>query len=158
MFDPKSDYALNKADTEAIVYIDSSGAVTRLTQTSFASLEEFQRWKAWSDTDYHKLEKKNHIFSNHTVLTTGDGIAVQSAEDMLIAAQDQQERQELVHLLMLGLDSCLTQTQHRRLWMHSVDGMTVRQIAAVENVSHPSVVECLMAAKRRLQKFLKNNG
>ena len=107
---------------------------------------------------FRSLEKENHIFSNHTVSATGDGVVVQSAEDILIGIQDQQERQELVRLLMLGLDSCLTVTQRRRLWMYCVDGLTVRQIAKEENVSHPSVVECLMAAKRRLQKFLKNSG
>ena len=153
MFDPKSDYALNKMDPEAIVYIDSGGTLIRLSVENFASPEEFQRWKEWSDTDYHELEKENHIFSNHTVSATGDGVVVQSAEDILIGIQDQQERQELVRLLMLGLDSCLTV-----LWMYCVDGLTVRQIAKEENVSHPSVVECLMAAKRRLQKFLKNSG
>lgn len=158
MFDPKSDYALNKMDPEAIIYIDSGGTLIRLSVENFASPEEFQRWKEWSDTDYHELEKGNHVFSNHTVSATGDGVVVQSAEDILIGIQDQQERQELVRLLMLGLDSCLTVTQRRRLWMYCVDGLTVRQIAKEESVSHSSVVECLMAAKRRLQKFLKNNG
>ena len=31
MFDSKSDYALNKMDPEAIVYIDSEGTLVRLT-------------------------------------------------------------------------------------------------------------------------------
>ena len=47
MFDPKSDYALNKMAPDAIVYMDATGEVTRLTQADFSSLEEFQRWKAW---------------------------------------------------------------------------------------------------------------
>ena len=49
MFDPKSDYALNKKDPSAIVYIDAFGTLTRLTPADFSGPEEFQRWKAWSE-------------------------------------------------------------------------------------------------------------
>ena len=37
MFDPKSDYALNKMDPTAIVYIDSTGTLVRLTLEDFSS-------------------------------------------------------------------------------------------------------------------------
>ncbi len=53
MFDPKSDCTLNKMAPNAIVYKDAAGEVPRLTQADFLSLEEFQRWKAWSDENYH---------------------------------------------------------------------------------------------------------
>ena len=43
MFDPKSDYAQNKMDPDAIVYIDPWGTLVRLTLEDFASQEEFQR-------------------------------------------------------------------------------------------------------------------
>ena len=43
MFDPKSDYALNKKDLDAIVYIDAAGTLTRLTLADFSSPEEFKR-------------------------------------------------------------------------------------------------------------------
>ena len=154
MFNPRSDYALNKTDPEAIVYIDSNGAVTRLTRSSFASPEEFQRWKAWSDADYHELEKENHVFSNHTVSATGDGIVVQSVEDILIVVQNQQEHQKLVRLLMLGIDSCLTLTQRRRLWLSCVCGMTVRQISQIENANFQNVAKSITAAKKKLKKIL----
>ena len=141
-------------DPEAIVYIDSRGTLIRLSVENFASPEEFQRWKEWSDTDYHELEKENHIFSNHTVPATGDGVVVQSAEDILIGIQNQQERQELVRLLMLGLDSRLTQTQRRRLWLHCVHHLTVRQISVIENATFKNVAKCIVAAKKKLKKFL----
>ena len=70
--------------------------------------------------------------------------------------QEQQERAELRRLLMEGVDSCLTATQRRRLWLYCVNGLTVRQIAEAEGVQHPSVVECLTAAKKKLLLFLKN--
>ena len=62
MFNPKSDYALNKMAPDAIVYMDAAGEVTRLTQADFSSLEEFQIWKALSDENYHDTEKASHIF------------------------------------------------------------------------------------------------
>ena len=154
MFDPKSDYALNKMELAAIVYIDSTGTLVRLTLEDFSSVKEFQYWKAWSDADYHELEKGNHVFSNHTVPATGDGIAVQSAEDILIDVQNQQERQELARLLMLGLDSCLTPIQRRRLWLSCVCGMTVRQISQTENANFQNVAKSIAAAKKKLKKIL----
>lgn len=158
MFDPKSDYALNKMDPDAIIYMDAAGEVTRLTQADFSSPEEFLRWKVWSDENYHATEKANHVFYNHTRSLHGlseKAIAVPSPEDAAMEAQEQQERQELCQLLLEGLDSCLTAIQRRRLWLYCVDGLTVRQIAEAENVKHPSIVECLAAAKRKLQDFMK---
>ena len=159
MFNPKSDYALNKMDPEAIVYIDSRGTLIRLTVENFASPEEFQRWKKWSDSDYHKIDNAGVAFSKRTLSLQGlseQTIAVQSPEEYLIMLQEQQERAELRRLLMEGVDSCLTATQRRRLWLYCVNGLTVRQIAEAEGVQHPSVVECLTAAKKKLLLFLKN--
>ena len=82
--------------------------------------------------------------------------AVQSPEDTLMEALEQQEREEMRRLLMEGLDNCLTRSQRRRLWLYCVDRLTVRQIAEAENVKHQSVVECLAAAKKKLQNFLKS--
>ena len=104
--------------------------------------------------------KKRHVFSNHTLSLDGlseKPIAVQSLEDMLIDAIDQQERQVLRCLLVEGLDSCLTQSQRRRLWLHCVGGLTIRQIAKVEGVRHPSIIESLAAAKRKIYDFLKKS-
>ena len=71
MFDPRSDYALNKMAPDAIIYTDAAGKVTRLTLADFASLEEFLRWKAWSDENYHSAEnaRANLIFCWCSCLT-----------------------------------------------------------------------------------------
>ena len=45
MFNRKSDYALNKKDISAIVYIDSDKHIIRLTREDFTSEDEFLRWK-----------------------------------------------------------------------------------------------------------------
>lgn len=159
MFDPKSDYALNKMDPEAIIYIDSRGTLIRLTLENFASLEEFQRWKGWSDNDYRKTDNADTLFSKRTLSLHGlseRAVTNQSPEDVLVKAQELREHQELCCLLQEGLDTCLTATQRRRLWLYCVNDLTVRQIAEAEGVQHPSVVECLAAPKKKLLLFLKN--
>lgn len=157
MIDPKSDYALNKMDPEAIVYIDSRGTLIRLTVENFASPEEFQRWKEWSDGDYHKIDNAGVTFSKRTLSLHGlseQVMAVQSPEELLITLQEQQEREELRRLLMEGVDNCLTQSQRRRLWLYCVDGLSEEAIALAENVRQQSVSECLSRAKENLKKFL----
>ena len=157
MFDPKSDYALNKKDPDAIVYIDAAGTLTRLTLADFSCLEEFQRWKAWSDESYHQIENADISFSKHTLSLHGlseRATAVQSPEDTLLENLEQQEREEMRRLLMEGVDSCLTPAQRRRLWLHCVDGLTVRQIAHLEHTSHQNIVKAVQAAKKKILKFL----
>ncbi len=159
MFDPKSDYALNKMAPDAIIYTDSNGVLIRLTSKDFASLEEFLRWKNWSDENYHQTENESISFSKRTLSTTGlseRSAAVQSPEDALVEAQEQKERRELCSLLMAGVDTCLTPTQRRRLWLYCVEGMTEDAIAAAENVKQQSISECLQRVKEKLKKFLNS--
>ena len=70
MLNPKSSYALNKKDRDAIVYIDANYQIVRLTREDFDTEEEFLKWKEWSDESYHTEEKEDHIYSNHTVSQT----------------------------------------------------------------------------------------
>ena len=157
MFDRKSDYALNKMNPDAIVYRDVTGRLYRITRDDFSSEAEFLYWKAISDEDYHVREMAEHIQSNNTrpLSDLFDAAAAASPETLLVTREEKQERKQLYHLLMSGLDRCLTATQRRRLWMNVIDEMTVRQIADAENVKHPSVVESLTAAKKKLMNHLK---
>ena len=158
MFDPKSDYALNKKDHEAIVCPSATGVHIRLTRENFASEDEFQRWKAWSDESYHQIENAGINFSKRTLSLHGlseQATVVQSPEDILIEELDNQERQELRRLLLEGLDNCLNPTQRRRLWMYCVEDLTLRQIADAENVHYTCIYDSLIAAKKRLKNFLK---
>ena len=61
MFNRKSSYALNKKDANAIVYIDANGNIIRLTHEDFASEEEFQKWKSWSDENYHTEDNRDVV-------------------------------------------------------------------------------------------------
>ena len=46
MQDRKSIYSLNKADGDAIVYIDAEGHTIRLTRRDFATAEEFEKMES----------------------------------------------------------------------------------------------------------------
>ena len=158
MFDPKSDYALNKKDLSAIVYIDAFGTLTRLTPADFSDPEEFQRWKAWSDESYHQIENAGIAFHKHTLSLHGlseMAFAVQPPEDTLIDALEQQEREKMRRMLIEGFDSCLTPAQRRRFWLSCVYGLTVRQISQIENVTFKNVAKSIVAAKKKLKNFLR---
>lgn len=62
-----TDYAINKANSDAIVYRDAYGTVTQLTRTDFSSEEEFLFWKGFSDENYHDIEKEDHLYADHVV-------------------------------------------------------------------------------------------
>lgn len=158
MFDRKSDFALNKKDPDAIVCKSSTGIHIRLTRLDFASPEEFEKWKRWSDEDYHSMEKADHVYSNHTVSVdklVEVSITVISPEDELMEVFSRQEREDLYRRLETGLETRLTPAQRRRLWMY-LEGTTETQIAETENVCQQSISECLQAAIKKLKKFFKN--
>ena len=158
MFDSKSDYALNKKDPEAIVYPSATGVHIRLTCEEFASEEEFLYWKDLSDNDYHETEMAEHIYANHSLslnILSEKATATPSAEVLLLSHQEQEEREKLRCLLLQGLDTQLSPKQRRRLWLYCVKGKSVRQIAEVDHVKHQSVVESLLAAKKKMREFLK---
>ena len=154
MFNNKSIYALNKKDPDAIVYTDADGTLVRLTRDDFASEDEFQKWKAWSDENYHGDEKDTHIHANHTAPISRlpeDTGAAPSPEAEMETEHEQRERAQLRKLLSEGLDSCLTPTQKRRLWMSCVEELTVREIAEREKVSFQNAAKSIAAAKKKMQ-------
>lgn len=158
MFDNKSIYALNKKDPDAIVYRDADGYIRRLTRADFSSEDEFLKWKAWSDGDYHDTEKRDHIYSDNTLSLYGlsDAAAsVPSPEDDMVDKHSEQERTQLALLVRQGLTSCLTPAQRRRLWLYCVDKLTEDEIARTEHVKQQSISECLQRAIRKMKKFLK---
>ena len=140
MFDRKSDFALNKKDPDAIVCKSSTGVHIRLTRLDFA------------------MEKADHVYSNHTVPVdklVEVSITVISPEDELMEVFSRQEREDLYRRLEAGLETRLTPTQRRRLWMYCVDGLSVEEIARKENVKHQNVSKRILAAKKTLKNFLE---
>ena len=156
MFDTKSDYALNKMDPKAIVYIGADGILTRLTLADFSSPEEFQRWKAWSDGDYKGIESAGRgYYDNCVTLAEALNPTDASAEDVfftpLLKAEDRKQKIAMLQ----QVKNVLTETQYRRLWLYYVQSMTVEEIAVVEHIAHQNVSKSIRAARKKIKKFLR---
>ena len=156
MFDTKSDFALNKLDREAIVCKSATGVHIRLTREDFASDEEFESWKKWSDDDYKKIESEGRDFYDNCVslseVSTFLGISV---EEIFFAPLVKVEQEEQRAAMLQQVKSLLTKTQFRRIWMYYINAMTVEEIAAAEHIAHQNVSKSIRAAWARIKKFLQ---
>ena len=151
MFDSKSDYALNKLDKDSIVCPSATGVHIRLTREDFASEEEFQQWKSWSDSDYHETENSGHSYYENCVPLTGSLKSVQpSVEEILLAPLHELEQCEKRTALLERLKKYLTPKQYRRLWMLYVENKSVAEIAALEGVSFQAIYVCLGKAQDKI--------
>jgi len=159
MFDKKSDYALNKREKDAIVYINVTGIVY-LTREDFASEDEFLKWKSWSDGAYQTSEQAGRSFYDNTIPLDEklDVIgAVLSAESELFLKQAEAEYVRVSASLLEQIKSCLTEKQYRRLRLFHVESLTLTAIAAAEGVSEPSVSESISSARKNIFKFLEKH-
>ena len=128
MFDKKSEYALNKHDQDSIIYISVSGHI-RLTRADFSSEEEFLKWKAWSDEDYHEREKSGRSFNDNRVALNEclDVVGQSSPQKMnfsrsFIEADVQAVKKALTERRLAALRSILNAKQYRRIWMYCAEG------------------------------------
>ena len=141
----KSEYALNKYDQDSIIYISVSGHI-RLTRADFSSEEEFLKWKAWSDADYHQTEKEGRSFNDNRV-ALDDYLdvagAVQSAEDEffseLLKADAQAEAKALREKRLAALKAILNAKQYRRVWLYLAEKKSITEIARLEGVTKASI-------------------
>lgn len=157
MFDPHSDYSLNKQDPDAIICRSATGEPIRLTRADFSSEEEFLRWKEWSDADYHAAEKAGRKYDDSRVsLIEGLDIHVPSAEEALLAPELEADRAQLCIDLLERVRACLTDKQYRRVRLYFVEHLDEAQIALIEGVTQQAVSLTLLAAQKNLQKFFKN--
>lgn len=157
MFDRKSDYALNKKDPDAIVFKTAAGVFVHLCQEDFSSEEEFHKWKAWSDEDYHTMDIENNTYWKHTVNIEGipEQAGGPSPELLLFEQYDQMDRKQFCRLLLEGINTCLSEPQRRRLLKYYFEGMTQTEIADAENVAQQNVAESLWRSVEKLKKFFK---
>lgn len=157
MFDQKSDYALNKKDPDAIVFKTAAGAYIRLHREDFSSEEEFLRWKGWSDEDYRVVDVRNNAYTKLTVSLERipEQIGALSPEQLLIEQYDQLDREEFCRLLLEGINTCLSETQRRRLLKYYFEDKTQEEIADSEGVAYQNISESLWRAKEKLKKFFK---
>ncbi len=157
MFDKKSDYALNKRQKDAIVYISPTGSV-RLTCADFTSKEEFQKWKDWSDGDYRDTEQAGRGFYDN-VISFNDMLeticAVLSVEEELFSRLEETEHMQLRAILITQLMNRLSEKQYRRLWLYYVKNLSERDIAVIEHVGQQRVSKSILSSKKIIEEFFK---
>lgn len=161
MFNPKSDYALNKKNKKAIVYMDANGKIAKLTADDFASIKEFRNWKNWSDMKYHTADNKDHRFQRHSYALEYCENSISTDPGMEERMEEEETRREQIQYALeqtAWIKEILSETQFRRLWMRYVDGLKLREIAEIEGVSRPCVSDSILSAKKKIIHFLKKKS
>ena len=138
MFDKHCDFALNRLDKDAIVCQD------------FASEEAFNRWKAWSDDDYHKIQLAGRNDDDCLSFEDVRDAFSPSAEDVLLAPVMAEEAKKRRKEFLRKLRHNLTETQYRRLCLYYLE------------VKQQRISKSLIAGKKFVEKifkeFLENRG
>lgn len=158
MFNNRSDYALNKKDSTAIVYQDANGTIIRLTEDAFPSKKEFRKWKNWTNMKCHSEEKKEHIHSNHTVSLDDLDFALPGSfgiEDVQLEEENHRIWKTTQFAMLLQVHSVLTETQFRRMLLYYGEGKDTYEIAKMEGTCHQAISQSLAAAEKKIASKLK---
>ena len=161
MFDPRSDYALNKLNPDAIVCKSVTGVHIRITREDFASEEEFQRWKTWYDNDLHEEEKRNHICDDNDLSLEGlaeAAVVSPSAEAVIEHRARNRAKKQYNAEMFINTRAQLTKTQYRRIWLYFVDGMTEQQIAMIEGVGQQRISKSIVSSVNKIKTFLESGN
>ena len=159
----ESDYAVNK-NAVGIVYrfADQTVEVTiddYLKENPGKTAADFAELKALSDADYYESYRSGYRQSWKNVpfdgLENTTTFAAPSTEDEYIDKAEMFTESERRGVLAEGAFSKLTETQRRRYVMYHVQGMTYREIAEVEQAHFTSIEESILAADKKIKKFLK---
>lgn len=156
MFNRKSSYALNKKDANAIVYMDANENIIRLTRDDFTSEEEFQKWKSWSDKNYHTEDNGDVVEGKHNMSIddlSEAALAIPAIDVVMDRQYEKSERRRWAAAKVSQIRDKLTETQFRRLWMYLVDGMTVDEIGEKEGVSHQAISLSITTTIKKIKKY-----
>ena len=169
MFKTNSDYRHNKRSANAIVYHTAEGKRIEITVELYIrdradkaeATAEFYRFKAESDRLFHAIDRGDVAEAKHTVdienAEQHGEVYQKSPEDLIVEHIDRYAHQQYLNslkpLAKNALDK-LTEVQRRRFLLHAVDGLTTRQIAEIDHVSHQSVVESLQATNAKIHKAI----
>ena len=156
MFNRKSSYALNKKDANAIVYMDANENIIRLTRDDFTSEEEFQKWKSWSDKNYHTEDNGDVVEGKHNTSIddlSEAALAIPAIDVVMDRQYEKSERRRWAAAKVSQIRDKLTETQFRRLWMYLVDGMTVDEIGEKEGVSHQAISLSITTTIKKIKKY-----
>ena len=153
MYIAKTDYTLNRKKKDAIVCKTAVGNYVLLKREDFANDEEFEKWKAWSDEDYHISENATRRTSRKNVMLSekvDNEICCLSAEDTLC-----EKLENLEHInKACRMKELLTETQYRRLWLYAVKGISMPKIAKMEEIGRASCRETIYGARKKIKKRL----
>ena len=156
MYNKMSLYALNKKNSDAIVYKDAYGNLTYITRDDIGDEALFLSLKAWSDENLHREEKQDHREANHTILSDSlseTALAVPSVESCIEQKLDRTEQLFSSRQMVQQIQDILTVNQFRRLWMYHVEGMTIEEIAKQEGIRHQNVSKSIGQAVRKIKKL-----
>lgn len=160
-----SDYALNKY-SEGIVYKFADCVRLEITLEDYLAenpgktAEDFQELKALSDEIYHRQVVHEHRTSRLDVPINGledsEQLSSPPPDAVLIHKAEKIKAMKAARQL---LDSGqLTETQRRRFILHFFQGLSTRQIAVRENVSHVAVYKSIVLAQEKLKRFFDKQG
>ncbi len=157
MLNRKSIYSLNKKDPDAIVYMDAERNIVRLTREDFDTEADFLKWKAWSDENYHDVEKGDHVEANHTAPISERIGAVEGPEIVIERRIEKLEQERYTTETVIRVRGQLTEKQFRRIWLRYVDGLAVEDIAQLEGKAHSSISESISRARKRVFDFFSKH-
>lgn len=155
MFNTRTDFVLNKFDKTAIVCQSVSGPDVRLTREDFASEEEFNYWKAWSDDDYKEIDRIGREDNACLSFEDQQGIRVPSAEDVVLAPYIEAEEKERRRRMLEQIRTSLTEKQYRRLCLYYLEKKGEAEIAALENVNQSSVSRAIRSGTKIVERFFE---
>ena len=140
----------------AIVYIDANENIIRLTRKDFASEEEFQKWKSWSDENYHTEDNRDVVEGKHNMSIddlSEAALAIPAIDVVMDRQHEKAERRKQASAMVSQIRDKLTETQFRRLWMYYVGGMTVDEIGRIEGIRHQNISKSIGSAMKKIKKF-----
>lgn len=154
MFNTNSDYAINKLDPDAIVCLSTTGQLLRITREDFASDEEFEKWKSWSDADYHKTEHTDRSYNDRRRPLYDAMWSIEDTNNLLAQELSSTEVNEQAEFIERVRDS-LTETQFNRIWQRYAEGRELADIAATEGTSITAVAASIERAIKRLNSLIR---
>mgnify|MGYP000909829981 FL=1 len=151
-----TDYAINNANSEAIVYRFANGKVREITVDDFNGDElAFRTWKTFSDRDYHSQEKQTRRTSRKDVsydsLEEMDLGYSEGCLDTMLRTEDEEALSEGVEEML----SILSEKQRRRLYLYVIKGMKQEEIARLEGCIQSAVAQSIQSAEAKTKKYFE---
>jgi RNA polymerase sigma factor (sigma-70 family) len=154
----ESDYAKNKL-SQNIVYQTSNGTFEitikqYLQENPSRDEEDFRKLKDFSDEVYRQQAKEEHTQTNRNArfdenIESGF-FYFPSPEEILIAREERMMEQKFIDELLF----VLTPSQRKRLLLHTVEGLSYKEIAEQEGISPSAIRNSIVVAKSKLRDRL----